>query len=153
MTYHAMRTYAFDALSLGQQATVMRTVMETDIVGFAAVSGDNNPIHLNEDYAASTRFGQRIAHGMFTASLISAVIGTQMPGPGAVYLSQTLQFMAPVKIGDVVAVVVEVAEKVEKGRRVRLVCRCVVDGKSVLEGEAWVSVPAARASGPMAKGA
>ena len=128
MTYHAMRTYAFDELSLGQQETVMRTVMETDIVGFAAVSGDNNPIHLNEDYAASTRFGQRIAHGMFTASLISAVIGTQMPGPGAIYLSQTLQFMAPVKIGDVVAVVVEVAEKVEKGRRVRLVCRCVVDG-------------------------
>ena len=147
MTYHMMRTYAFDELSLGQQATVMRTVMETDIVGFAAVSGDHNPIHLNEDYAASTRFGQRIAHGMFTASLISAVIGTQMPGPGAVYLSQTLQFMAPVKIGDVVAVVVEVAEKLEKGRRVRLVCRCVVDGKSVLEGEAWVSVPAGRLAG------
>ena len=153
MTYHAMRTYAFDEVSLGQQETVMRTVMETDIVGFAAVSGDNNPIHLNEDYAASTRFGQRIAHGMFTASLISAVIGTQMPGPGAIYLSQTLQFMAPVKIGDVVAVVVEVAEKVEKGRRVRLVCRCVVDGKSVLEGEAWVSVPAARGAVPIAKGA
>ena len=78
---------------------------------------------------------------MFTASLISAVIGTQMPGPGAVYLSQTLRFLGPVKIGDVVAAIVEVAEKIEKGRRVRLDCRCVVDGRAVLEGEAWVSVP------------
>lgn len=143
MTFQPLRTFAFEELTVGQCETVMRTVMETDIVEFAAVSGDNNPIHLNADYAASTRFGQRIAHGMFTASLISAVIGTQMPGPGAIYLSQTLQFMAPVTIGDVVAVIVEVAEKIEKGRRVRLVCRCVVDGKSVLEGEAWVSVPPA----------
>ena len=126
---------------MGQYASLMRTVMETDVIDFAQVSGDNNPIHLSDDYASSTRFGQRIAHGMFTASLISAVIGTQMPGPGAVYLSQTLRFLGPVKIGDVVAAIVEVAEKIEKGRRVRLDCRCVVDGRAVLEGEAWVSVP------------
>ena len=136
-----MRTYGYEDLELGQCASLMRTVMETDVIDFAQVSGDNNPIHLSDDYAASTKFGQRIAHGMFTASLISAVIGTQMPGPGAVYLSQTLRFLGPVKIGDVVTAMVEVAEKIEKGRRVRLDCRCVVDGRAVLEGEAWVSVP------------
>ena len=141
MTMAMMRTYGFEELDLGQCASLMRTVMEVDVIGFAQVSGDNNPIHLSDDYAASTKFGQRIAHGMFTASLISAVIGTQMPGPGAVYLSQTLRFLGPVKIGDVVTAIVEVAEKIEKGRRVRLDCRCVVDGRAVLEGEAWVSVP------------
>ena len=141
MTMAMMRTYGFEDLDLGQCASLMRTVMEVDVIGFAQVSGDNNPIHLSDDYAASTKFGQRIAHGMFTASLISAVIGTQMPGPGAVYLSQTLRFLGPVKIGDVVTAIVEVAEKIEKGRRVRLDCRCVVDGRAVLEGEAWVSVP------------
>ena len=141
MTRPMMRTFGYDDLEMGQYASLMRTVMETDVIDFAQVSGDNNPIHLSDDYASSTRFGQRIAHGMFTASLISAVIGTQMPGPGAVYLSQTLRFLGPVKIGDVVAAIVEVAEKIEKGRRVRLDCRCVVDGRAVLEGEAWVSVP------------
>ena len=146
MTVPMMRTYGFDDLDLGQASSLMRTVMETDIVGFAQVSGDNNPIHLSDDYAASTRFGQRIAHGMFTASLISAVIGTQMPGPGAVYLSQTLRFLGPVKIGDVVTASVEVVEKIEKGRRVRLECRCLVDGRPVLEGEAWVSVPQSAAA-------
>src|SRR6478752_5208310 len=123
--------------------TLLRTVMASTVNQFAEVSGDVNPIHLSDDYASRTRFGQRIAHGMFTASLISAVIGTRLPGPGAVYLSQTLRFLAPVKIGDVVADVVEVAEMVEKGRRVRLECHCLVDGRPVLEGEAWVMVPGA----------
>ena len=141
MTRPMMRTFGYEDLEMGQYASLMRTVMETDVIDFAQVSGDNNPIHLSDDYASSTRFGQRIAHGMFTAILFSAVIGTQMPGPGAVYLSQTLRFLGPVKIGDVVAAIVEVAEKIEKGRRVRLDCRCVVDGRAVLEGEAWVSVP------------
>jgi 3-hydroxybutyryl-CoA dehydratase len=137
-----MRTFTFSDLSLGQSDTLLRTVMGADVEVFASVSGDVNPIHLDETYAAGTRFGQRIAHGMFTASLISAVIGTKMPGPGAVYLSQTLRFLAPVKIGDVVAATVTVAELIEKGRRVLLDCACLVDGKSVLEGEAWVAVPA-----------
>ena len=98
----SLRTLFFEDISLGMSETLMRTVMETTVTQFAAVSGDNNPIHLSDDYAANTRFGQRIAHGMFTASLISAVIGTRLPGPGAVYLSQTLRFLAPVRIGDVV---------------------------------------------------
>jgi 3-hydroxybutyryl-CoA dehydratase len=140
----ALRTFSFDELQVGMRETLLRTVMETTVNQFAEVSGDVNPIHLSDDYAATTRFGQRIAHGMFTASLISAVIGTRLPGPGAVYLSQTLRFLAPVRIGEVVAAVVEVAEMVEKGRRVRLECHCLVDGKPVLEGEAWVMVPAAR---------
>ena len=140
----ALRTFSFDELQVGMRETLLRTVMETTVNQFAEVSGDVNPIHLSDDYAATTRFGQRIAHGMFTASLISAVIGTRLPGPGAVYLSQTLRFLAPVRIGEVVAAVVEVAEMVEKGRRVRLECHCLVDGKPVLEGEAWVMVPGAR---------
>jgi 3-hydroxybutyryl-CoA dehydratase len=136
----------FEELAVGRRAVAMRTVMETDLNDFADVSGDTNPIHLCEDYAASTRFGQRIAHGMFTASLISALIGTKLPGPGAVYLSQSLQFLGPMKIGDVVTVAVEVVELVPSRRRARLHCECVVDGKAVLEGEAWVAVPSRSAS-------
>ncbi|MGE3147173.1 MAG: MaoC family dehydratase, partial [Pseudorhodoplanes sp.] len=102
---------------------------------------DDNPIHLCDTYAAGTRFGQRIAHGLYTASLISAVLGTRLPGPGAVYRSQTLNFHAPVTIGDVVTVVVEVVELVAEGRKVRLHCEALVDGKTVLDGEAVVSVP------------
>jgi 3-hydroxybutyryl-CoA dehydratase len=140
----AFKTYTFEELTVGMRDSLLRTVMASTVNQFAEVSGDANPIHLSDDFAAGTRFGQRIAHGMFTASLISAVIGTRLPGPGAVYLSQTLRFLAPVRIGDVVGAVVEVAEMVEKGRRVRLDCHCLVDGKPVLEGEAWVMVPGAR---------
>ncbi|MCP8939186.1 MaoC family dehydratase [Alsobacter sp. SYSU M60028] len=140
-----VRTLFFEDLHVGMRETLMRTVMESTVSQFAEVSGDVNPIHLSDDYAATTRFGQRIAHGMFTASLISAVIGTRLPGPGAVYLSQTLRFLAPVRIGDVVVAVVEVAELVEKGSRVRLACQCLVDTKPVLEGEAWVMAPRRRA--------
>jgi 3-hydroxybutyryl-CoA dehydratase len=132
----------FEDLRVGMRETLMRTVMDEDVVGFARLSGDENPIHLSERYAAGTRFGQRIAHGLYTASLISAVLGTRLPGPGAIYRSQTLNFHAPVKIGDVVTVIVEVAELEPEGRKVRLHCEASVDGKVVLDGEAAVSVPA-----------
>ncbi|MGL4729001.1 MAG: MaoC family dehydratase [Bosea sp. (in: a-proteobacteria)] len=132
---------AFEDLRIGQREALLRTVMERDVALFAEISGDANPIHLCDTYAASTRFGQRIAHGMFTASLISSVLGTKLPGPGGVYLSQSLTFIAPVKIGDVVVASVEVAELVTERRRVRLACECLVDGKLVLEGEAWVAMP------------
>jgi 3-hydroxybutyryl-CoA dehydratase len=85
-------------------------MLSPDVIGFAEISGDRNPIHLSEHFAAKTQFGGRIAHGLYTASLISAVIGTRLPGPGAVYLSQTLNFKAPVRIGDTVVAAVEVAE-------------------------------------------
>jgi 3-hydroxybutyryl-CoA dehydratase len=136
-----VKTLYFEDLHVGMREVLMKTVMDTDVVGFAQLSGDENPIHLCDDFAAGTRFGQRIAHGLYTASLISAVLGTRLPGPGAVYRSQTLNFHAPVKIGDVVTVVVEVVELVPEGRRVRLHCEALVDGVIVLDGEAIVSVP------------
>jgi 3-hydroxybutyryl-CoA dehydratase len=136
-----LKVLAFEDLHVGMRETLMKTVMETDVVGFARISGDENPIHLCDVYASQTRFGQRIAHGLYTASLISAVLGTQLPGPGAVYRSQTLNFHAPVKIGDVVTVIVEVVEVVPEGRKARLSCEALVDGQVVLDGEAVVSVP------------
>lgn len=137
-----IRTMCFEDLHVGMREILMKSVMETDVVGFANVSGDENPIHLCDTYASGTRFGQRIAHGLYTASLISAVLGTRLPGAGAVYRSQTLNFHAPVKIGDVVTVFVEVVELVPKGRQVRLHCEALVDHALVLDGEAIVSVPA-----------
>lgn len=119
-----------------------KLVRASDVVGFAEISGDRNPIHLSEHFAAKTPFGGRIAHGLYTASLISAVIGTRLPGPGAVYISQTLRFLAPVRIGDTVVACVEVAELVEKGRRAKLRCECHVGETKVLEGEAEVKIPA-----------
>jgi 3-hydroxybutyryl-CoA dehydratase len=141
MSAPAVPTLYFEDLRLGMRETLMRTVMDEDVVDFARLSGDENPIHLSERYAAKTRFGQRIAHGLYTASLISAVLGTRLPGPGAVYRSQTLNFHAPVKIGDVVTVIVEVVELMPEGRKARLHCEALVDGQVVLDGEAAVSVP------------
>src|SRR6202049_219534 len=123
----------FEDLHVGLREVLMKSVMDSDVVGFARLSGDDNPIHLCDVYAAQTRFGQRIAHGLYTASLISAVLGTRLPGPGAVYRSQTLNFHAPVRIGDVVTVTVEVVELVAKGRKVRLACEVLVDAKPVLD--------------------
>ena len=137
-----LRILYFEDLTVGLTEAFSKTVSSSDVVGFAEVTGDRNPIHLSEHFAARTTFGTRIAHGLYTASLISAVLGTRLPGPGAVYRSQTLNFHAPVMIGDVVTVVVEVAELIPKGRRVRLACEALVDGKAVLDGEAVVSVPA-----------
>ena len=137
-------THYFEDLSVGMRETLMKTVMNEDVIGFANLSGDHNPIHLSEHFARKTRFGERIAHGLYTASLISAVLGMYLPGPGAVYLSQTLNFRGPVRNGDVVTISVEVAELVPEGRRVLLRCECVVDNRVVLDGEARVSVPARR---------
>ncbi|MBI4275407.1 MAG: MaoC family dehydratase [Rhizobiales bacterium] len=136
-----LKVLRFEDLHVGMRETWMKTVMDTDVIGFAEISGDHNPVHLCDEFAAGTRFGERIAHGLYTASLISAVLGTRLPGPGAVYRSQTLNFRAPVKIGDVVSVIVEVVELDPKGRKVRLSCEAMVDGTTVLDGEAVVAVP------------
>jgi 3-hydroxybutyryl-CoA dehydratase len=136
------RTVYFEDMSIGMTESYSKTVKASDVVGFAEITGDRNPIHLSEHFAAKTPFKSRIAHGLYTAGLISAVIGTRLPGPGAIYLSQTLYFRAPVKIGDVVEAAVTVAELSERGNRARLVCTCTVAGKVVLEGEALVKVPA-----------
>ncbi|WP_029060241.1 MaoC family dehydratase [Stappia stellulata] len=136
-----LQTLYFEDLSVGQSECLIKTVNSSDVVGFAEVSGDRNPIHLSEHFAARTPFRTRIAHGLYTASLISAVLGTRLPGPGAIYLSQTLNFRAPVRIGDDVTVTVTVAELMEKGNRARLDCKCAVGETVVLEGEAVVKVP------------
>jgi 3-hydroxybutyryl-CoA dehydratase len=130
----------FEDLVVGQRASLMRTVMDNDVHMFALVSGDSNPIHVSDSFASRSKFGQRIAHGMFTASLVSAVLGTELPGPGAIYLSQTIQFLAPVRIGDVVVASVQIVELVARRRRARFFCECLCDGRAVLEGEAWLAV-------------
>jgi 3-hydroxybutyryl-CoA dehydratase len=137
-----LRVLYFDDLEIGMSATLSKTIAASDVVGFAQVTGDRNPIHLSEHFAARTQFKKRIAHGLYTASLISAVLGTRLPGPGAVYISQTLNFHAPVKIGDTVEVTVTVTELIAEKRRARLACVCKVDGAVVLDGDALVKVPA-----------
>src|SRR5689334_20274645 len=139
----------FEDLSVGMTETLHKTIDASDVVGFAAVTGDRNPIHLSEHFAAKTPFGTRIAHGLYTASLISAVLGTRLPGPGAIYISQTLNFRAPVKIGDTVEVVVSVAELMPEKNRARLTCACSVAGEVVLDGEAWVKVPSSKEGRPL----
>lgn len=136
-----LQTLYFEDLTIGMQEVLKKHVSSSDVVGFAEVSGDRNPIHLSEHFAARTPFKTRIAHGLYTASLISAVLGTRLPGPGAIYLSQTLNFKAPVRIGDDVTVTVKVEELLERGNRARLSCVCQVGETVVLEGEALVKVP------------
>src|SRR6188508_1986829 len=114
-----LRTLFFEDLSVGMSEHFSKTVASSDVVGFAEVTGDRNPIHLSEHFAAKTTFGTRIAHGLYTASLISAVLGTRLPGPGAIYISQSLNFRAPVRIGDTVEVRVEVVELVAERHRAR----------------------------------
>lgn len=136
-----LQTLYYEDLKTGLSESLTKIVSASDVVGFAEVSGDRNPIHLSEHFAARTPFRTRIAHGLYTASLISAVLGTRLPGPGAIYLSQTLNFRAPVRIGDEVTVTVTVAELMERGHRARLDCVCMVGETVVLEGEAIVKVP------------
>ena len=131
----------FEDLKVGQEASISKTVSEADIVAFAQVSGDKNPVHLDAAYAATTMFKERIAHGMLSAAYISAVFGMQMPGPGAIYISQTLNFKAPVKIGDTVVTTVKIIELMDK-RRAKFETVCSVGGKPVLAGEAVLMVPA-----------
>ena len=132
----------FEDLSVGQEASISNTVTADVIAAFADVSGDHNPVHLDADYAAKTMFKERIAHGMLSAAYISAVFGMQLPGPGAIYISQTLNFKAPVKIGDTVVTTVKVAELVPEKKRAKFECVCTVNGKPVVQGEAVLMVPA-----------
>lgn len=132
---------AYEDLSLGLSARLERVVDDTLVRQFSALSGDDNPVHLDEDYARRTRFGGRIAQGMLGATFISAVIGSRLPGHGTIYLSQSLKFLAPVRIGDRVVAEATVTElRPEKSRAVlKTVCR--VGDKVVIEGEALVMVP------------
>lgn len=136
-----MKGFFFDELSVGQSAEMTRTVGAADIEAFAAVSGDENPVHLDEAYAKTTAFGERIAHGMLSGAYISAVLGTRLPGPGAIYLTQSLRFRRPVRIGDVVTARVTVKALDERRGHVTLDTVCEVDGRAVVDGEALVIAP------------
>jgi 3-hydroxybutyryl-CoA dehydratase len=137
--------YFFEDIQVGMEASTSHAVTDADIRAFAAVSGDCNPVHLDEEYASKTKFGARIAHGILSAAYISAVIGTKLPGPGCIYMSQTLNFRAPVYIGNEVVTRVRVTETVPEKKRVILACDCSVNGKTVLEGQAVLLVPARNA--------
>lgn len=132
------QTIYFEDLSVGMRETYRKRVSSEDIVAFAEISGDRNPIHLSDEFAASTPFGGRIAHGIFTAGLISATIATRLPGQGSIYIGQSLRFVAPVRIGDEVVTTVEIIELIDRGRRAKLRCECKVGDTLVLEGEAEV---------------
>jgi len=131
----------YDQIHIGDSAEFSKTFSEADIYLYAGISGDFNPAHIDEAYARNTHFKTRIAHGMLSAGLISAVIGTQLPGSGSIYMQQTLSFLAPVYMGDTVTARVEVMEKIDK-KKVRLKTTCLnQDAVMVLEGEALVSPP------------
>lgn len=135
------RGYFLEDLSVGMTAGFAKTVTDADIVLFAGISGDTNPVHLDDEYAAGTPFKGRIAHGMLTAAFISAVLGTILPGPGAIYMSQSLRFKAPVRPGDTVRARARVTAIDPQRRRVTLETLCTVGGTIVVEGEALVMVP------------
>lgn len=137
-------TICIEDIAVGMSRGLRKVVEDADIEMFGRISGDRNPVHFDEDYARDTIFGGRIAHGMLTASLISAVIGEQLPGHGTIYMKQSLTFLAPVRIGDVVEASVTVADIDYSRRRVTLDCVCTVDGKPVLKGEAMVLAPSAK---------
>jgi 3-hydroxybutyryl-CoA dehydratase len=137
---------ALESLSVGQSAELSRKVTAREIELFAEATGDMNPVHLDEEAASRSRFGGRIAHGMLTAGLVSAAIATKLPGPGSVYMGQTLRFTRPVRIDDTVTVKLEVLEIIAAKRRVRLATVCTnQNGETVLDGEATVMVPDERA--------
>lgn len=131
----------FEDLDVGMEARLVRVITEFDVLAFAGISGDNNPIHIDEAYARSTRFEGRIAHGMLTASLLSSLLGTRLPGPGAVYMSQSLHFRAPVRLGASVVALVRIIDLIPEKSRVRLACECRVGEDVVLDGEALMYVP------------
>lgn len=132
--------YDIEDFTVGMSATFSKTITEADIVLFAGVSGDNNALHINDEYAEGTPFGGRIAHGMLTASVISAAVANKLPGPGAIYMSQSLIFRAPVRPGDTVHATVTVKEIFSDRNRVVLQTTCTVKGHAVIEGEALVKV-------------
>ena len=131
-----------DDLSAGQSAEIAKTITSEDIMSFAAATGDFNPVHIDDEAGKQSPFGERIAHGMLSAGLISAVLGMKLPGPGAIYMSQSLRFVRPVKIGDTITARAEVTEVITAKKRAKLATTCHnQNSELVLEGEALVMVP------------
>ena len=133
--------YKYEDMSIGMTHQTVHTITEKDIDLFAEVSGDRNPLHMDEEFAKQTQFGQRIAHGALTASYISGILGNDLPGPGSIFVGLNMRFRRPVYIGSEVIVKVEVTEMKERGNRVTLKVTCSVDGKAAISGEAMVMVP------------
>lgn len=133
--------YYFEDLKEGQTASFGKTITESDIYTFAGVSGDLNPVHVNEEFAKTTMFKSRIAHGMIGASFISAVLGTKLPGPGCIYIKQELKFKAPVKLGDTLIAKVTIKKLIPEKKFVECETVCLVGDKKVIDGEAVVMVP------------
>jgi 3-hydroxybutyryl-CoA dehydratase len=131
----------FEDLYLGMEAAYSRIVTESDIAIYAVLTGDNNPLHLDAEFAAGTIFKTRIAHGMLTAGYLSTIFGTRLPGPGCIYVSQSLSFRGPVRIGDDVTAKVVLTELIAAKKRAIFACDCSVAGKTVLQGEAVLMVP------------
>jgi len=137
-----LSNFTFDEITVGQSTTFRRTIGEREVQLFAAASGDVNPLHLDRAYAAGTPFGEPIAHGILSASLISAAVALQLPGPGAVYVSQTLRFLRPVRIGDQLTARLEVVSKREDKPFITLDCEIVNQhGKPVVSGQAEIMAP------------
>ena len=132
---------AIDEICVGMSASYSQTITDADIKSFAGISGDNNPVHMNEEYAAESRFGKRIAHGFISASFFSALFGTRIPGPGCVYVSQNLNFKKPVYIGDTVTASVIVTNIDKDKNRVFFDTVCKVKGKTVIDGKAELYIP------------
>ncbi len=137
----SLHGYFFEDLEIGMSDLYAKTITDADIVLFAGISGDTNPVHLNHEFASETMFEGRIAHGMLSAAFISTVIGTKLPGPGCIYVSQSLRFKAPVRVNDTVTARVTVTKLVPEKRFVEMETTCSVAGKPVLVGEATVMVP------------
>ena len=144
-----LSNYTFDEITIGQSALYSKTVTDQDVQMFAAVSGDVNPLHLDADFAATTRFGERIAHGMLTASFVSAALAMELPGPGCIFMEQSLKFRLPVKIGDEIKVRLEVTDKNDRRKSVTLDCKAYNSNeKLVLTGTSVVIAPAEKISLP-----
>ena len=134
--------YYFEDLEVGMEDAYAKTITDADVITFAGISGDTNPVHLNHEFASETMFEGRVAHGMLTASFISTVIGTKLPGPGCIYVSQNLRFKAPVKVGDTVMALCTITKMTPEKRMIEMETVCSVGGETVLDGEALIMVPA-----------
>ncbi|MBO6518619.1 MAG: MaoC family dehydratase [Rhodospirillales bacterium] len=137
----SLHGYYFEDLEVGMTDVFAKTITEADIVIFAGISGDTNPVHLNEEFAAGTMFKGTIAHGMLTSAFISTVIGTKLPGPGCIYVSQNLKFKAPVKAGETVKAKCTITELIPEKKFIKLQTQCIVGDKVVVDGEATIMVP------------
>ena len=140
-TMDMLHGYYFEDLKEGMQDAFAKTITNSDVSTFAGISGDTNPVHLNHEFASETMFEGPVAHGMLTASFISTVIGTKLPGPGCIYVSQNLNFLVPVKVGDTVTAVCTLTKLIPKKRMIEMETVCSVGGEAVLEGKAVIMVP------------